>query len=365
MKRLLHAFETALLEILGTRELLLLAIVSVVFYAFYYPAPYSHQQATGLRIVAVDHDDTRISRAIVRELDDTRAVQVIERTTDMAKARRALRARRADGIVLVSHGFATALLEGDSGAGAALILNGAYFVRATAIARALGSVVSGEAQRISAATGHPMNVEVGDLIKVQPLFNTTGGYRDYVFPAIANIILQQTLLFTGARLIAERRRRRVWRRGVTEALGIWAALIVISLLGTTFFFGFAYWIQDVPRGGNMAGLLLALPLFGAAVGALGLLIGSAFRNGDNALKLLMPMSVPLVFLTGFAWPLDQMPHWLALLAWLSPATAAMHVFVPFNQMGASIAETAGPLAIMAVLALVYGTCWLIRSRSHR
>jgi len=110
------------------------------------------------------------------------------------------------------------------------------------------------------------------------------------------------------------------------------------------------------------GLLIAVPLFAAAVAALGLLVGSFFRNGDDALKLLMPTSVPLVFLAGFAWPLDEMPRWLAALAWLSPATAAMHVFVRFNQMGASIAEAAGPLAMMAALAVAYGTAWIVRNR---
>lgn len=45
-------------------------------------------------------------------------------------------------------------------------------------------------------------------IVVHPLFNTTEGYRDSVFPPVANMILQQTLLFAAARLVAKRRRRR-------------------------------------------------------------------------------------------------------------------------------------------------------------
>ncbi|RZM07662.1 MAG: ABC transporter permease, partial [Sphingomonas sp.] len=41
--RFRHAFESALLEILRTRDLVAVAVVSVLFYAFYYPAPYAHQ----------------------------------------------------------------------------------------------------------------------------------------------------------------------------------------------------------------------------------------------------------------------------------------------------------------------------------
>ena len=71
---------------------------------------------------------------------------------------------------------------------------------------------------------------------------------------------------------------------------------------------------------------------------------------------------PLVFLGGFAWPLDQMPGWLATLAWLSPATGGMHAFVRLNQMGATLAETGWPLAILAILAALYGGAFMIASR---
>lgn len=362
MIRLRHAFEATLFEILGARELLSLAVISVLFYAFYYPAPYSQQQAIALPLVVVDQDRTPLSRAIVRGLGDTQSVRVVEQAPDMAAARRAVRERRAEGILYLARGLTTTAFDHRPGAGAALILNGTYFVRAEGIARALGEVAADQAARLGGTLGAGDPAPAG-WIKVQPLFNTTGGYRDYVFPAIANIILQQTLLLAAARLVAERRRRGTWRGGVAEALGSWVALIVIGMAGALFFFGFAFWAQDVPRAGNVAGLLIGVPLFAAAVAALGLLLGSLFRNGDDALKLLMPTSLPLVFLAGFAWPLDEMPGWLATLAWLSPATAAMHVFVRFNQMGASIAEAAEPLAVLAALAVVYGIAWIIRSRS--
>ncbi len=360
MRATIRAFEATLFEILGARELLSLAIVSVLFYAFYYPAPYAQQQAQALPMVAVDQADTPLSRAIVRGLGNTQTVRIVERAPDMMAAREAVRQRRADGILYLSRGLGTATLSGRPGSGIALIVNGAYFVRAEGIARALGEVVVGEADRLGEAFGVSPAVNPADLVRVQPLFNTTGGYRDYVFPAIVNIILQQTLLFAAARMIAERRRHDRWRRGLAQALGDWAALTLIGVFAGLFVFGFAFWAQDVPRAGNIPGLLIALPLFAAAVAALGLAVGSLFRNGDDALKLLMPTSVPLVFLAGFAWPLDQMPRWLEALSWLSPATVAMHLFVRFNQMGASLSEARGPLMGMAALAIVFGAWWVIR-----
>jgi ABC-2 type transport system permease protein len=362
MRAFLRAAEATLWEILTTRELLSLAIVSVLFYAFYYPAPYSRQAAVAVPLVVVDADDSALSRAVVRRLDQTEAVRVVAHVPSIAAARVVVEERRAEGMLVLSRGLSSALQTQRPGAGIALVVNASYFVRAETIAKALAEVSAGVARDLGLARGLR---ETAVPIKVQALFNTTGGYRDYVFPAVANVILQQTLMFTAARLAAERRRRGHRWGGPAGALGTWAGLVLVGLLAGAFVFGFAYWLQDVPRGGNTVGLLLALPLFAAAVAALGLLLGSCFRNGDDALKLLMPTSVPLVFLAGFAWPLSAMPGWLAALAWLSPATAAMHLFIRFNQMGASLTEAATPLAVMALLALGYGVAWLWRGSRMR
>lgn len=351
-----HAFERTLIEVATTRELLSLAIISVLFYAFYYPAPYAQQEAVGMRLVVVDQGHSPLARSIVRALEASRAVEIVGSAPDMATGESEMLDRRADGVLLLSRNldlFIADPVAARPGAGAALIVNAAYFVRAEAIGLTLVDAVLAEISKRGQTIDRRLP-DLSHLVRVQPLFNTTAGYRDYIFPAVANIILQQTLLFAAARLEAERCRRRAPFVGLASALGTWGAMILVGLLAQAFFFGFAYWVQDVPRSGNLAGLMLAMPLFAAAVSALGLAIGHVLRDGDTALKLLIPTSVPLVFLAGFAWPLDQMPGWLAAVAWASPATPAMHLFVRFNQMGATIAEALEPISVMAALTAIYG-----------
>ncbi|HET9510491.1 MAG TPA: ABC transporter permease [Sphingomonas sp.] len=357
------AFERTLIEVATTRALLSLAMLSVLLYAFYYPAPYSQQASVGMRLVVVDQGRSAVGRSIVRALSASRSVAIVGEAPDMAAGEDWLLGRRADGVLLLSRDLDRVVASPTAprpGTGVALVVNAAYFARAEAIAlTVVEALLARAAERVQALDRRLP--DPGRIVRVQALFNTTAGYRDYIFPAVANIILQQTLLFAAARLAAERRRRRAPFAGLPAALGTWGAMVLIGLLAQAFFFGFAYWVQDVPRAGNMAGLAIAMPLFAGAVSALGLAIGALLRDGDSALKLLIPTSVPLVFLAGFAWPLDQMPSWLATLAWISPATAAMHVFVRFNQMGATIAEAIWPLAVMAGLTLLYGTAalWLL------
>ena len=60
------------------------------------------------------------------------------------------------------------------------------------------------------------------------MFNRTGGYKGYVFPAVAVIIVQQTLLFGAATFMGGRRRSGAWRMGVAEFWGTLAAFTSVG-----------------------------------------------------------------------------------------------------------------------------------------
>ena len=169
------------------------------------------------------------------------------------------------------------------------------------------------------------------------MFNRTGGYKGYVFPAVAVIIVQQTLLFGAATFMGGRRRSGAWRMGVAEFWGTLAAFASVGILGCYFLFGFIFWLQAVPVDGDITGMMVMVPVFATAVAALGLLIGSVFDCAERATYILAPTSVPFFFLTGTAYPLDQMPGFVAALSHLIPATAGVHTFVPLNQMHARLA----------------------------
>lgn len=78
-----------------------------------------------------------------------------------------------------------------------------------------------------------------------------------------------------------------------------------------------------------------------------------FDCAERATYILAPTSVPFFFLTGTAYPLDQMPGFVAALSHLIPSTAGVHTFVPLNQMHASLGEVTIPALTLASLALGY------------
>lgn len=356
-----HAFEGALLEIFRTRDLVAVAVISVLFYAFYYPAPYAHQVVERLPIVVVDADRSVVSRAILRNLNAAHEVEIAADVPDMVAARALVRNRQAEGILVIPHDLGSALIEGRPGGGIAIWLNAAYLLRAEAVGKSIGAAIGAVLEARVASLSGTVPLPVTPIV-ARPLFNTTEGYRDYIFPAVANVILQQTLLFAVARLVAERRRTGRWKRGGGMVLGVWAACTTIGTLSGLLYFGLIFWLQDIPHGGNITALLLTVPMFAATVAAAALTVGSMVRSGDNALKILIPTSIPFVFLSGFAWPLVAMPDWVRVIAWLIPVTPATHIFVPLNQMGASLFEVRNAVAVLLLQLMVFGSVAIYRLR---
>ena len=364
-----EAFEETWRTVLTSRTLASTMLLAVVLYAFYYPAPYAHEATQSVPVLVVDQEDSGLTREVLRNLAATREVRIVASVADMPSATARMRAGEADGIILLSRGLTRSLLTGAPGGGIGVWVKAAYLLRASAIGEGVSAAIAGAAENRLGSAARALGLRTSVRVIQEPLFNTGAGYKDYVFPAVASVILQQTLLFGVATFVAGRRERGDLPMRRAAFLGAWAAMTLLGVFAAFFYFGFIFWLQDVPRGGNVLGLLVTVPCFAAAVAALGLFLGGLFDRSERAMAVLVPTSVPLFFLTGSAWPLEQMPSWLAALAHLAPSTLAVHIFVPLNQMGAGLNDVAGDAIALALEALVYGAlaAWLLTrpSRSAR
>ncbi len=361
MSRFVLAFHSTLRAILTTRALFSTAILALLVYGFYYPLPYSHQAARQIPMVVVDQENSALTRRVVRALADIREVRISAYAESAEEAAALVRRRQADGILLLPRGFTRGLLAGAPGGGLAVWVNGAYLLRARDIGNAVEQAVGAAARDELGQFADALHLTPPITIIDRPLFNTREGYADYVFPAVSVVILQQTLLFASAMLMAGGRQPT----GLDAVAGTWLALILIGSAGSFFYFGFVFWAQDVPRAGNVPALLIAVPIFAAAVAALGMLLGTAIDRPERAMAVLAPSSVPVFFLSGAAWPLSSMPDWVQLLAHFSPATWGVHAFVRLNQMGGSLSEAGAPIAGISVLALLYGGTAAAKTVSRR
>ncbi len=353
------AWWAALRAVLQDQGVLLLLVIAPVMYGFYYPWPYATQTLTRVPVMVVDLDHTSLSRQIIRYAGASPLLTVMGVTGSEAQARQALWRGEIEGFAILPRDLKRHLLRGQAavvtieGDGAYALLNKAVLY---GFSQAVGTVsagveikklqVMGQSALQARASRSPINTQL------VALYNPSEGYGSYVVPAVAMLIIQQTLLMGVAMLVGTLVEAGQHRAGMAVWLGRLLGFATLGVASCLFYFGWVLVYQDYPRGGNPWGALVLALVYSAAVCALGALLGLWFKQRERAMQVLLFTSLPMVFLSGFSWPYEALPDALQVLRWLIPSTAGIQAALHLNQMGASLADVAVELAVLAVMASV-------------
>lgn len=362
-------------RVLTDRAVVVVVLGGSLFYALFYPLPYQAQVATGLPIAVVDHDRTALSREFARWLDASEAVSVVYRGSDVIAARELVTTKALAGYVEIPAGFERRVQRGEP-ARIGAFGNAAYMVFYSQLAAATSEaalamnariieerlLAARRPQLVAEALAQPVAVDLHEL------FNPDGGYANYVVPAVLVLILQQTLLI-GICMVQVGRRQAAGNSAGTEGaaavLARAAVYVLLQLALLLVYLAVVYSLFGFPRLGTASGAVVALLPSFVAVALLGMMLGEFFRSRETALQVMMLVSVPALFLAGFAWPAEVMPPALVLLGQLLPSTGGIEAFVRVYQMGASLAEIRETWLASWALAAAYGAlAWWLRARSR-
>ena len=356
MSEFRRGFHEALQHIASDRAAKSVLVGAIILYSFFYPAPYRSQVASHLPVAVVDLDLSPMSRGLVRNTLAVRALDVVELGNSFSAARASLEDAKVQAIMVIQPDFQRDILRGRQGQ-VALFGNGALLAQGSAALGGFSDALGAFAQDAALVQARFAGAGTGPVLKLvrRPLFNTREGYGSTVVPAVAILIVQQTLLM-GIGLVIGTMQARSGRLTMppTRLLGMSAAFGVLGTLSLLYFAGFVFWLQDYPRAGDLTGLGVTTLLFVGAVVAMGLVAASFYRTRERAFQLIALLSLPMFFLAGVSWPVSAFPTPLAWLAKLLPSTAGITAMVKFNQMGARVDEAAGQLWNLALLVVLYG-----------
>lgn len=337
---------------------LLLAVVAPLLYAFFYPLPYLGQTVTRVPVALVDLDGSSLARQLVRYAGASPKLDLRFVTGDEGEARRAMQRREIEGYAVLPPDLKRDVVRG-AAVTVPVVGDGAYFLLDKTVLAGFGESIGtvsagieirrllahGQSARQAAAARSPVNLQL------VPLFNPSEGYGSYVLPAVAVLIVHQTLLMAVALAVGTRFEGRPPAERVPAALGRIGAYATLGLASGAWFFGFVFWLFDDGRGGNPGGAALQLALMVWTAAALGCALGAWWADRERAIQVLLFTSIPMVFLSGFSWPQEALAPPLRLLAEALPTTPAIQGLLRFNQMGASLAEAAPQLQAAALQAL--------------
>lgn len=326
-------------------------ILSVILYSFFYPTAYKAEHAEALPIVIVDEEQSQISRSIINAVTQSPNVEIKAVIHNFTEAEQMIKAQQADGILLLPSNLSNSLHRGEVG-GIGLYLSAANFLKTQKIglglAASLENAFAQHAEKFSQISAFSPALSIHQI----PLFNTLSGYGSYVFPAVAPLIIHQTLILGLCMLIAAYR-VNTWRPSPIEFWALFSAILSIGTLGCLYLFGFTFWLNDYPHGGNFWGMLLAVPIYVSCVIAVSMFLASLLDMPERAGHLIVFTSIPLFLLSGTAWPHAAMPIWMQYLGQALPSTQGIQLFIQLNQMGVPVYDVVGKLIYLGAISVTF------------
>jgi len=207
-------------------------------------------------------------------------------------------------------------------------------------------------RRSQQATGWQPPVQVEE----RAWFNENLDDRLYFVPGIiATILLVTTSILTAMTVVREREMGTLERLMVTPVarleflLGKITAVATVGLFEVLLVTTMAVAWFGVPFRGSYLALLLGVLLFLLSTLGIGLLISSYAATQQQAMLLAFFIIMPMVMLSGFAFPISNMPESVQWLTWLDPLRYFLVVIRDLFLKGGGLTEHLFEYGMMGLL----------------
>jgi ABC-2 type transport system permease protein len=237
-------------------------------------------------------------------------------------------------------------------------------------------IVSGYLDQIAAGVGASVSkTQTGSSSSggsvVINWFNRNLDYLWFTMPALVAVISAISAMSVVAQSVARERELGTYDQLMVSPLRVGEILIgkmvppvLIGTFITTVYVILIPLVFRVPLTGSVALLYGALFIYLLALTGVGMLVSVLSATQQQAFLGMFLVAIPVILLSGYASPIDNMPHWLQVIAHLDPATYFLKVTegVFLKAMpAADVLDNCWPLALICVVTLS-ASALLFRSR---
>jgi ABC-2 type transport system permease protein len=323
-------------------------------------------------ICVFDREGSQESQSLMKAFQASPYFQIVEADRDYEAVKRAIDGGRCKMAVVVPPDFSQDLAATNS-ASVQTILdatddNTANIARgyAQAVVETFSNDV--QTQRLQSMGQQQPNPPA--VAEYRVWFNEDLESRDFVIPGIVAMVLA----LVGAQLTSLTISRE-WERGTMEVLvstpvtrmelmaGKILPYFFIGMLDAALCLTIAVFWFEAPFRGAVLTLFVTTSLFLVVVLGVGYFISASIRSqvGASQIALLVTM-LPTTLLSGFAFPIDQMPPPVQAVTYLVHSRYYVTILKAIFLKGSGLSDLVWPIAALAVYALVVG---VLASRAFR
>ncbi len=374
-------FKKEFMTVLTDEETKLIMVGAIFLYGLFYLIPFHNQETRNLPIGVIDNDNSTLSREFTRDLNAHRNVNVVEYLYNIDDAKEEFYKNNIKGFILIPKDFEKDVKRGNP-SNIAAYTDSSFLIIYKQIASAVGETANYFSNALEIGTLLKKGVNKDKALSIvapidfiqNPLYNPIGSYQNYIYPMILIIVLQQTMLI-GIGMINGLQNEMMKGTKINEGgkivykkidtISEYSKNSVEIVLGKACAYALLYFIYALmyfllfPTFGVydmsyniIPMLMLLIPyLFACAFVGIGLTYFCPRR--EDVLILMIPTSVPFIFLPGFVWAKEAIPPLLHFISEFVPFEPAADGLVKVNQMGATFSQVLPDFWILIGLCIIY------------
>ena len=373
-------------SVISDEGVLIFFILVPLFYPLLYSWAYNNEVARDVPVAVVDFSNGQTSRKFIRQCDASPDVKVAYRCASLDDAKQLVGHQVVRGIIYIPADFDNRLGRMEQSKislfcdMSMMLAYKAIYSTAIAVSQDMNAGIQVKLSNNYTDREDAILTKPLDFQEVQ-MFNTTGGYGNFILPCVLVLIIQQTLLLgigLSAGTARENNRfkdlvpvsrhyngifRIVFGKSLCYFM-IYAVMTAYVTLVVPRIFGFI----SIPQPSDLFALMLPYVL---ACIFFGMFMSCLVRYRENVILLVVFTSLPFLFLAGISWPETSVPAAWRGIAYLLPSTFGVRGFVRISSMGATLNDVTHEYMMLWIQVLVYffATCivyrfQLIQTRRH-
>ena len=193
-------------------------------------------------------------------------------------------------------------------------------------------------------------------------FNSSANYMTFLWPGVLGVIIQQVFMLALALSFAREFEENSFftvfmpkAKNISNAMFIKALPFWLMGIGVLILLRLMFPLFKVPFHADGFAMIALLTALIVSVTFIGILVSIAIPNQLKATEILMIIATPSFILSGFTWPLSQMPSFIVAIANTIPLTHFLEALRKLLLYQATFIDIIPQIKNLLILALVFAT----------
>lgn len=347
------------------KVLRLLFIGAPLLYGILLGYVYGKGKVTDLPIIVVDEDRSEMSSKALQMFEDNEVLNIAALLYDQNNLSQIAIEKEASCVVIIPKGFEKMVLtkkypEVVTIVNASNVLTANY--ASSALQLCLGTLKVGVQMETLRKLGTPENLIGSQYEPFKTTFikkyNRSTNYMYFLWPGVLAAVLQQVLLLGLALSFAAEFEHGTFKKLVQKCPSmfklIWVKIIPYMIM--SFGLWILYWLFTlwfrIPLYDNLFPLTIIAGIFVLVVSFMGILVSIMIPSQLKATEILMVIATPSFILSGFTWPLSQMPVWVQGVANVIPLTHFLRAFRILIIEEGTFLQTFGAISNLLIIGSI-------------